>query len=163
MNRNVKMVAIFLAIAVVVVTTGYFLWHMYLRRPVTVSCADGPHSTIDTSDFTKRYWTYSVKLETSVADKAKISAELDPKMLQQISEALQEIREFSKVVVAGYDSCAITEGQFARYGIHAYAADSVAQEIDSLLSKQSMSPNEKPKLAALINQYSDMVRRLGTD
>ena len=47
MNRNVKAVAILLVIAVVVVTTGYFLWHMYLRRPVTVSCADGSHSTIE--------------------------------------------------------------------------------------------------------------------
>ena len=87
MNRNVKVVAIVLVIAVVVVTTGYFLWHMYLRRPVTVSCADGSHSTIDTSDFTRRYWTYSVKLEASVADKAKLSTGLDPKMLQQLSEA----------------------------------------------------------------------------
>ena len=104
-----------------------------------------------------------MKLEATVADKSELSTRLDPKMLQQISEALKETGEFSKLVAAGYNSCEITEAQYARYGIHAYGADSVAQEIDSLLSKQSLSPDEKTKLAALINQYSDLVRRLGTD
>ncbi len=84
-------------------------------------------------------------------------------MLQQLSEALKETREFSNLVAAGYNSCVIKQSQYERYEIHAYAADNLAQKIDSLLSRQSISPDEKAELAALINQYSDMVRRLGTD
>jgi hypothetical protein len=34
-----------------------------------------------------------VKLEANVADKAKVSTQLDPKVLAQISEALQEARD----------------------------------------------------------------------
>ena len=158
MNRNLKIVAIVLVVAVVVMIAGYAVWDMYVSRPGTVSCANGSHPTIEPRDFTTRYWTYSVKLEARVADKAKLSTGLDPKMLQQLSEALQETREFSRLVAAGYNSCLITEDQYTRYGIQVFAADSLAQKIDSLLSKQSMSPDEKAELAALINQYSAMVR-----
>ena len=92
-----------------------------------------------------------MKLEATVADKAKLSTRLDPTMLQQLSDALKDTGEFSKLVAAGYNSCEITEGQYTRYAAHAYALDSLAQEIDSLLSKQSMSPDEKAELADLIN------------
>ena len=150
MNRNVKAVAILLVIAGVAMVAGYFVWHIYVRRLVTVSCADGPHSTIEPRDFTTRYWTYSMNLEATVAGKAELSTGLDPKMLQQLSEALKETREFSNLVAAGYNSCEITQGQYERYEIHAYAADNLAQEIDSLLSRQSISPDEKTELAGLL-------------
>jgi DNA polymerase I-like protein with 3'-5' exonuclease and polymerase domains len=97
-----------------------------------------------------------------VADKAKVSTELDPKTLQQISEALQETREFRKYVVAGYNSCAITQAQYAQLGVRFQAPDGLAREIDSLLSKPSLSPDEHTKLAALIGQYADLAPQLGT-
>lgn len=163
MNRNVKAVAILLVIAGVAMVAGYFVWDMHVRRLGTVSCADGPHPTIEPRDFTTRYWTYSVKLEARVSGKAELSTGLDPKMLQQLSEALQETREFSNLVAAGYNSCVIKQSQYERYEIHAYAADNLAQKIDSLLSRQSISPDEKAELGDLLDQYSDMVRRLGTE
>ena len=146
-----------------VVIAGYFLWHMYLRRPVTVRCADGSHSTIEHVRFHKEILDILRETGSQVADKAKLSTGLDAKMLQQPSEAVKETREFSKLVAAGYNSCGITKSRYERYEIHAYAADNLAQKIDSLLSRQSIPQDGKAELATLINRYSDMVRRLATD
>jgi hypothetical protein len=113
-------------------------------------------------DFTTQYWAYSARLEASVADKAKVSTQLDPKTLGEVSQGLQEAREFRKYIVAGYNSCAITQAQYARFGSQFHALDGLAQEIDSLISKPSLAPEEKLKLAGLISQYGDLTRKLGS-
>jgi hypothetical protein len=133
-----------------------------LRRPSIVSCLDGSHPAIDIRDFTTQYWTYSVKLEANVADKAKVSTELDPKTLEQVSEALQEGREFRKYVVAGYNSCAITQAQYGQFETRFRALDALAREINTLLSKPALPQQESTKLAVLIRQYGDLAKQLGS-
>ena len=105
---------------------------------------------------------YSAKLEASIADKVKVSADLDPKVLSQVSQALQEAREFRKYVVAGYDSCAITQAQYVQFGTRFQALDSLAQEINSLISKPSLSQEEKTRVTVLISQYGDLAHKLGS-
>jgi hypothetical protein len=160
--KNSKTVAISAIAAGLVVILAFVTRDLWLRRQPSVHCSDGPHPTIDIRDFTTQYWAYSAKLEVSVADKAKVSAELDPKVLAQVSEALQQAREFRKYVVAGYNSCGITQTQFAQFGARFQALDSIAREIESLLSKSPLSSDESTKLTGLISQYGDLARQLGS-
>jgi len=161
-TKSSKTVAI-VAIGAAVLVIGVFVVRDFLlRRPGIAHCPDGSHPTIDLRDFTAQHWTYSMRLEASIADKAKVSAELDPKALEQISEALQEGREFRKYVVAGYNSCAITRAQYGQFGARFSALDALAREIDIVLSKPSLSREESRKLAGLICQYGDLAKQLGS-
>jgi len=151
--KTVAVVAIGSVLALVLIFIASDLW---LRSQPIVHCSDGPHPAIDIRDFTTRYWAYSVKLEATVVDKGKASTELDPKLLAQVSEALQEANEFRKYVVAGYNSCAISPLQYAQLGERFRTLDSLAREMDSLLSKPSLSADEDKKLAGLVSQYGDL-------
>jgi hypothetical protein len=143
---------------IVFVVTGRDL---ILKRQEMLDCGDGPRRRIDIRDFTTQYSAYSVELEASVGDKAKISTKLTPQQFQLLSEALQSAREFRLYVVAGYDSCAINAQQYAQFGNRFQALDNLAREIDTLTSKASLDQEEKAKLAALIGQYGELVGTLG--
>ncbi|MGO8791975.1 MAG: hypothetical protein ACLQVL_31945 [Terriglobia bacterium] len=162
MTKNSKSVAIVAIAAVAVVIMIFVARDLYLRHPKIVSCPDGPHPTVDIRDFTTQYWAYSVKLDASIADKAKVSTQLDPKLLAQVSDALQEARELRQFVVAGYNSCAITQPQYAQIEARFHAMDGLAREINELLSKPSISREGSTKLAGLISQYGDLARQRGS-
>ena len=162
MTKNAKTVAVLAIGAIVVLAVLFVARDLWLRSQPMVHCADGSHPTIDMREFTTQYWAYSVKLEATVANKGKVSTELDPKTLAQVSEALQEANEFRKYVVAGYNSCAITAVQYAQLGERFRALDSVAREINSLISQPSLSPDESKKLAGLIGQYGELARQRGS-
>lgn len=162
MTKSAKTVAIVAIGAAVLVTGVLVVRDLLLRRPSVVRCPDGSHPAIDIRDFTTQYWTYSVKLEASVADRAKISTELDPKTLEQVSESLQEAREFRKYVVAGYNSCAITQAQYGQFETRFRALDALAREINTLLSKPALPQEESTKLPGLIRQYGDLAKQLGS-
>jgi hypothetical protein len=160
-TKNSKTVSTIAIVAALLVIVVFVVRDLFLRPAKIVNCADGSHPTIDMREFTTQYWAYSAKLEANV-DKTKVSAELDPKVLAQVSQGLQEAREFRKYVVAGYNSCAITQVQYAQFGTRSHALDSLAREIDALLSKSSLSREEKPKLVGLVGQYSDLAKQLGS-
>lgn len=157
--KTVAVVAIGSVVALALVSVARDLW---LRSHGVVHCPDGSHPTIDIRDFATQYWTYSVKLEATVADRAKVSTELDPKLLAQVSEALQEANEFRKYVVAGYNTCAISPAQYGQLENRFKSLDNMAHEIDSLVSKSSLSPDENKQLARLISQYGDFARQRGS-
>lgn len=161
MTKSSKTVAI-AAIGAAVLVTGVFVARDLLLRRSIVRCPDASHPTIDLRDFTTRYWTYSVKLEASVADKAKVSTELEPKTLEEVSDALQEAREFRKYIVAGYNSCAITQAQYGQLETRFRALDALAREINTLLSKPALSQEESTKVAGLVGQYGDLAKQLGS-
>lgn len=161
MTKNAKTVAAgaiaaVLALAVIIVTRDLWL------RSQTVHCSDGSHPKIDMRDFMTKYWAYSVRLEATVADKAKVSTQLDPKLLAQVSDTLQEANEFRKYVVAGYNSCAIPAARYAQLGERFRTLDSLAREINALVSKPALSPDESKDLADLISRYSDLIRQRGS-
>jgi len=161
-TKNTRTVLGWTTAAAVVVTLIFVGRDLYLRRHPVVNCPDSSHPTIDIRDFTTQHWAYSVKLEASIADKAKISTQLDPKVLTQMSEAFEEARELRKYVVAGYNNCAITQAQYAQFGPRFLALDKLAGEINTLLAKPSLSQEESTKLAGLIGQYGDLAKQLGS-
>lgn len=163
MTRNAKAVAlaaIGTAILLVIVVSARDL---ILRRHGSFDCGDGPRRTIDIRDFTTQSSAYSVELEANLAEKAKISTKLNPVQLQHLSEAVQQAQEFRKYVVAGYNSCAVTKAHYEQYGTRFQALDSLARRIDELAAKPSLTPEETASLAALVSQYGDLARKLGTE
>jgi hypothetical protein len=148
--------------AVVVVVVFFIARDIFLGRHAPFDCGDGPRRTIDIRDFTTQYSAYSLELEASVADKARISTKVNPIQLQQLSEAIQNARDFRQYVVAGYNSCAVTKAQYAQYGARFQALDNLAREINQLTASPSSSQGEMAKLGALISQYGQLARKQGT-
>jgi hypothetical protein len=162
-NRNAKIVSIAAIVAVILITTILVVRDMWLRHQKCFDCGDGQRCLIDVRDFTTKYSAYSLELEASVADKAKISTKLNPLQLQQLSEAMQSARDFRQYVVAGYNSCAVSKAQYNQFGARFQALDNLAREINALAGRSSLSPDESARLAALIGQYGDLAHKLGTD
>jgi hypothetical protein len=147
-----------IAAAVLIILALLFrdLW----LNPKTITCSDGPRRTIDTRDFNTKYWAYSVQFEASVGDKAKFSGKLDPKELQQLSEAMQSANEFRKYVVHGYNACAVTGAKYDQYGARFQSLDSLSREIDTLATKASLSHEEQSQITDLTKQYLEIARKL---
>jgi len=160
-TKNAKIVALFAIVAVVLIILVFTGRDLVLKRQETIDCGDGPRRRIDIRDFTTQYWAYSVELEASVGDKAKISTKLTPQQFQQLSEALQNGRDFRLYVVTGYNSCAINKVQYAQLGTRFQVLDSLAREIDTLAAKALLDQEEKTKLADLIGRYGELVGNLG--
>ena len=163
MTKNVKTVVMVGIAAAIIILVIVFVRDLVLRRPAAFDCGDGPRRRIDIRDFTTQYSAYSVELEASVAEKAKISTKLNPIQVQQLSEAMQNAAEFRKFVVAGYNSCAVTKAHYEQYGARFQALDSLAREINELTTRPSLPPSETARLAELISQYGELARRLGTE
>ena len=162
MAKNSKTVLIVVIAAVVLVIGIFVIRDVILRRPSIVHCPDGSHPSIDLRDFTTRQWTYSLKLEASVADKAKVSTQLDPKVLAHVSEALQEAKDLRQFIVAGYNSCAITQKEYGQIETRFHAMDGLARQMDTLLSKPSLSKDESRRLEGLVDQYSELASQRGS-
>ncbi len=163
LTRNAKVVWLAAIGALILVVITVIVRDVLLRRHGTFDCGDGPRRTIDIRDFATQYSAYSVELEASVAETAKISTKLNPVQLQQLSEAMQNAREFRQYVVAGYNSCAVTKVQYGRYGARFQALDNLAREINELTGKPSLSQEETAKVAPLISQYGELARKLGKE
>jgi hypothetical protein len=157
------MISLAVIAAVIVVVVIVMGRDMVLRRQHEFECGDGPRRTIDIRDFTTQYSGYSVELESTVMDKAKISTKVAPVQLQQLSEALQNSQEFRKFVVAGYNSCAITKTEYSQYGARFQALDALAREINQLASSPSLSAEQSKNLTTLIAQFAELARKAGAE
>lgn len=151
MSKNTR-IAIIVAIAAVLLVAVALLSQDFIqKRGETIDCGkEDIRRTIDLRDFTTRYWAYSVEFEASVADRGKLTSKLEPKQLQQLSEAMQQGREFRQFVVAGYNACAIAKTQYAAYGAKFQALDGIARQIDKFAGQE---PGDKARLAELVRQY----------
>src|ERR1019366_2599981 len=125
MNKNAKVVSIVAIVAVVVLVTTYFGYDLWRGRQRCFDCGDGQRCTIDMRQFATQYSAYSLELETSSKDKAKMSAKINPVQLQQLSEATQNAREFRQYVVAGFNSCAVTKIQYGQFGARFQSMDNL--------------------------------------
>lgn len=161
MTKNTKVVLLAAMVLVFLVVIFIISRDLLLQR--TFDCGDGPRRTINIQNFTTQYSAYSVELETSVADKAKISAKLNPVQQQQLSEAMQNVRLFWQSVVAGYNSCAINKAQYGQYGARFQVLENLAREINELARTSSLSQEETSRLATLISEYGELARKLGTE
>lgn len=162
MNKNARIVSVIAILAVIVIVCIYFGTDLLKGRRRCFDCGDGQRCTIDMRQFATQYSAYSVALEASVNDKAKVSAKIDPAQFQKLSEATQSAREFRQYVVAGFNSCAITKTQYGQFGARFQAMDNLAREINELTAKPSLSEDEHARLADLIDQYRDLAGKLGS-
>lgn len=159
MDKNTKTVWLAGMALVVVLAAGYWFWDRSYGGG-SLDCGDGPRQTIDMRNFETKYWAYSLELEASVADKAKVSTKFTPQQLQQISEASQNAADFRKYVVAGYNGCAITKEQYQHWEPQFQTIDRLAKEINQLAAAPSLTDDQKVQLAKLISEYGDLVGRL---
>lgn len=154
-----KIVIAVLAAAVLIVF-AYLGRDLYLKRSDAITCDDGPRRTIDLRSFTNDYWAYSMEFEVALTKEKKLTARLDPKQLQQLSESLQQAMEFRKYVVAGYNSCAISKKEYGEFGSRFYALDGLSKQITALTQKTELTPEEQKRLTTLVDQYASMARGL---
>ncbi len=160
MNKNTRITVIVAIAAVPLIAVVWLGQDLFLKRGETIDCGKGDiRRSIDLRDFTTRYWVYSVVLEASLADRSKLAAKLEPRQLQQLSEAMQQGREFRQFVVAGYNACAIGKAHYADFGAKFQALDGLAQQIDNIAGQEA--PN-KARLAELVRQYIALSQALAT-
>jgi hypothetical protein len=138
-------------------------WDLWNRHPRSIDCGDGKRYRIDTRQFDTQYFAYSMQLEATVNDKSKISVKLNPNQVEKLSEAMQSANEFRKYVVAGFNSCGINKDQYGQLGKKFQALDNLAREINVLATQPARSEESGAKLASLVDEYADLVRKLGAN
>ena len=147
-----------LIIAALVAGLAWLGYDFIQKRSEHFDCGNGDlRRTIDLRDFTTRYWAYSVELEASLAERGKLATKLAPQQLQQLSDAMQQGREFRQFVVAGYNACAVTKTQYADFGVKFQTLDGLARQIDALAGQES---SDKAQLAELVRQYITLSQAL---
>ena len=161
MNSNTKTVALAMVGVVLVVVLGFLGRDFFLSRSGQIDCGDGARRTIDVRDFTTQYWAYYGEFEASIADKGKLSGKLDPKQLQAMSDSSQQMNEFRKYVVVGFNSCAITKQQYGELGSCFQQLDGLSRRIDGLAALPNPTDSDKAQLAKLVDEYVALTQQLG--
>jgi hypothetical protein len=160
MNKTTGMV---LVVAILVIGTLIVVWMYRPRRTEalgTINCSDGPRLLVDAGKFDTQYWAYSIKLEGTLNDKGKIAAAIEPKQLQQLSEAMQQGNEFRKWLVNSYNACAVTRDHYAAYGVSFQGMDNAARNIQDALERGVHSEADRASLAALVKTYLQLAQNL---
>jgi len=156
--RSVIIVAI-LAVTVLIIV---WIYRPRATEPLgVVHCPDGTtHPVIDATQFATQYWGYSFKLEGSLSNKGKAAAALEPRQMQQLSEALQQGNEFRKWLVNSYNACAVRQTKYEEYGASFQGMDNAARNIQQMIDQGVKTPAERASLAALVNTYLQLARGL---
>jgi hypothetical protein len=160
MNKTAGLV---LVVAILVIGALVVVWMYRPRRTeplATITCSDGPRLLIEAGKFDTQYWAYSIKLEGTLGSKAKLAAEIEPKQLQQLSEAMQQGNEFRKWLVNSYNACAVTREHYAAYGVSFQGMDNAARNIQEALVRGIHSAADRASLAALVKTYLQLAGNL---
>ncbi len=160
MDSNTRTVVLVVLGVVLVVALGFFGRDFFLSRSGPIDCGNGVRHPIDIRDFTTQYWAYSGEFEASIADKGKLSGKLDPHQLQAVSDASQQMNEFRKYVVAGFNSCAITKQQYSELGSRFQQLDNVSRRIDGLAGSPNPADSDKAQLGKLVDEYVALSQQL---
>ena len=157
-GRRVWISGIAAVVLLAALWVGYDLFRSWSRA---IDCPDGKRRTIDTRAFATQDVGYAVEFEAGLADKTKLSGKVDPRLHQQLSEALQQSNEFRKFLVHGYNSCAVSAAQYAQYGARFQALGDVARQIDGLTRRTDLAEPDRQQLAKLVVQYIELLRKGG--
>ena len=157
MNRKIFIMIIGSVLLIVLI---FVIRDLRLRSPKLIQCDDGQRRTIDIRDFSTQYWAYSLELEANLSNRIKLESKVDPKQLQQLSEALQQANEFRKYLVAGYNSCAISKAQYSEIGSKFHALDSLARQINSELVNADSPDGNRMQIAELVKQYINLTQQI---
>ncbi len=131
-----------------------------LRRGRSIQCPEGPRQTIDVRDFVVQYSAYSATLEAKLEKQGEFSAKLDPVQLTALNEAAQQAAEFRKLLIVGYNSCAVSTAQFAAAGVRFQVLDGLARQIDQLAHQPNPAAEDRSRLTALVQEYLGQSRSL---
>lgn len=160
MNSNTRTVVLVMIGAVLLIVLVFLGKDFFLTRPGQIDCGDGVRQRIDIRDFTTQYWAYSGEFEASIAEKGKLSGKLDPHQFQAVSDASQQMNEFRKYVVAGFNSCAVTKQQYGELGSRFQQLDSLSRRIDGLATIPNLTGSDKVQLAKLVDEYVAFTQQL---
>jgi hypothetical protein len=157
MNKNSRIVAVFIILAIVAVIGLYVLQDLWRSSSKMIVCDDGERRTIDIRDFIQQYSAHSVEFEATFADKGRFRGKLDPVVIQKISDSLQQANESRKFIVAGYNSCAISKAQFAEFVVSFQEADKLTKQIDELTTKPRLTEEEQQRVREITAAISKAV------
>lgn len=155
--NNTKTVALVIVGAALVAMLAFFFKDDLASA---VQCNDGMRNPANIDNFNTKYWANSAKFEANIAEKGKLSGKLDPTQLKALSDASQQANKFRKLVVAGFNSCAITKLQYADFGSRFQPLDSLSRRIDSLAAVPNPTGSDKAELTRLIDEYVAFSQRL---
>ena len=153
MDKNKRNVLLSVIIAISLVAVLYIVIDYIRSQGREIRCKDGTRMTIDIRDFVNQYSSYSVELEAKINGQTTLKGKMEPVKLQELSETMQQTIQFRKFLVASYNSCAISQEEFRKYGIRFQNLDAIAREINTLAAKQSLSDAERGNLTKLVDQY----------
>jgi len=129
----------------------------------TIECEDGVRHRMDMRNFANEFWVYSTTLEVTLGENQLIKVNLDPKVIQQLSESMQQAKEFRKWLAASFNACGITKKQNQSYGIKYHTLDNLSNQINDLLNRDKLSEVEGGNLDRLIQEYLNISRNLTKD
>lgn len=157
-----QLVFLLLGIAVVfgLLFFGRSLW---LEHGRIVQCPDGPRLTIDLRDFETKYLGYSLSLEAKLENRGSLTGKLDQAAIGELSEVMQEGREFRKWLVGSYNSCIFSNAEYAAAGKRFQALDGLARQIDKLSGMPDLSDEDRSRLGRLTDTYVQEVQALGEE
>lgn len=160
-SSNARAIAIAAILAFTILT---IVW-IYRPQPTKplgyVSCPDGSsRPLIDAAKFDTQYWAYSIKLEAGISERTKISTVLEPKVLQQLSEALQQGNEFRKWLVNSYNACAIPQKEYDDYGVSFQGMDNAARNLQEAIEKGVHTAADRASISALAKTYVQLAQGL---
>jgi hypothetical protein len=161
MTKNQKIIVI-VAVMAAIMAMLWLGWDIS-QREREITCNDGRRRIIDMRDFTTTYWAYSVTFEASIRGGNTFSASLDPKQFQQLSESFLRAKEFQKMVVAGWNGCAISKAQYLRYSAKFAVLDNIARQMDSLVKEPTLTEAARSQLSDLVQRYIELTRELGNE
>ncbi len=162
MTKNTKMVWLAGMGLILIVVVLVFMRDWRLTNGMA-ACGDleGPRPAIDLRRFETDYTGYSVSLEAEITAKGKLAGKIEPAALQKLSESIQTGQEFRKSLVAGFNACAVTRPAYQAAVLRFQSLDGLARQIDTFARKTSLSQDERNTLIMLVEQYSNLAKRLG--
>lgn len=142
------------AVASAIAALVFLFFGISRAMPLTRDCGDveGLRPLIRHRIFALEYSRHLASLEATLRE-TRISARLTDAKLQQLLRSLQETTQFRDAIVAGYDGCSVSRGEYVDALKELQTMDTLALEINESLGKPALTENEQTHLRSLIEQF----------
>ena len=108
---------------------------------------------LDTQAFETQYSANTLQLEISMKSKLALTAELGPKQLQKMTEAVQLARLHLQSLADGYNACVVSQSEFNDSRNRFQRMEAIAGEINQITSRRSLTADDQKHIAKLIDDY----------
>lgn len=160
-RNDQKTMIISVALGFLAIVLGYWTRDWILRRGAPLHCDDGDRRMIDMREFAVHYSAYAFTFEAKLGVRSSLAGKLTPVQLSALNDAAQQVAEFRKLLVAGYNSCALSREQFVSSGLRVQALDGLSRQIDHLVGGPGLSSENRLKVTSLVDEYIRQAGRLG--